>query len=185
MNSSVQSSRNWWTCIAATVLLFSCLSTFTVTAQKPAAVATASPKAQPINGDEMKALLKRDGGNPLLVNYWATWCEPCRDEFPELVKLDEDYRAKGLDFIAISLDDLADIKTEVPKFLKEMKAKMPVYLLNVPDPEPTINYIDPKWGGALPATFLYDNKGAVVYKHFGRVDIKELREAVEKEIATK
>jgi thiol-disulfide isomerase/thioredoxin len=182
MSALLQAIRKWRTCIAATVLLFGCVWTFAVTAQKPAVVTTAAPKAQAINADELKSLLKRNRGNPLLVNYWATWCEPCREEFPELVKLDSDYRGKGLDFIAITLDDAKDINTEVPKFLREMNARMPVYLLDVVDPEPTINFIDPKWGGALPATFLYDNKGAVVYKHFGRVDVKELREAVEQAI---
>jgi len=182
MNSSAQSGRNWWTCIAATVLLFSCLSTFAVTAQKPAAATTTAAKAQPINVDELKTLLKGEGRSPLLVNYWATWCDPCRDEFPDLVKVDKDYRPKGLDFIAITLDDLADINTEVPKFLRAMNASMPVYLLNVADPEPAINYIDPKWGGALPATFLYNKKGEVVYKHFGRVDTAELRSAIDKEL---
>ncbi len=125
-------------------------------------------------------MLKRDGTRPLLVNYWATWCDPCRDEFPDLVKIDKDYKSKGLDFIAITLDDLADLKTAVPEFLRLMKAKMPVYLLNVTDPEPAINAVDPNWGGSLPATFLYNNKGEVVYKHFGRVKTDELRAAIEK-----
>ena len=138
-----------------------------------------------INAAEMQGLLKRDGSRPLLVNYWATWCDPCREEFPELVKIDNDYRPKGLDFIAISLDDLTDIKTEVPKFLRLMKARMPVYLLNVADPEPVINSVDPEWGGALPATFLYNNKGEVIYKHFGRVKIDELRRAIEKLVGSR
>ena len=133
-----------------------------------------------INAAELQGLLKRDGRSPLLVNYWATWCDPCRDEFPDLVKIDDQYRTKGLDFIAISLDDLADINTAVPKFLREMKATMPVYLLNVADPEPAIKAVDRDWGGALPATFLYNNKGEVVYKHFGRIKVDELRAAIEK-----
>jgi thiol-disulfide isomerase/thioredoxin len=133
-----------------------------------------------INTEEMQALLKRDGGRPLLVNYWATWCDPCRDEFPDLVKIDKQYRPKSIDFIAVSLDDLADLKTAVPKFLREMRATMPNYLLNVSDPEPAIKSVDPAWDGALPATFLYNSKGEVVYKHFGRVNTAELRAAIEK-----
>lgn len=125
-------------------------------------------------------MIKRDGTRPLLVNFWATWCDPCRDEFPDLVKIDGDYRTRGLDFIAITLDDLKDIKTEVPKFLRLMRAKMPVYLLNVVDPEPAINAVDPRWGGSLPATFLYNAKGEVVFKHFGRVNTTELRAAIDK-----
>jgi thiol-disulfide isomerase/thioredoxin len=138
------------------------------------------PPPRAINAEELQALLKRDGARPLLVNYWATWCDPCRDEFPDLVKIDKQYRTKGLDFVAISLDDLADLKTAVPRFLRAMKAKMPVYLLNMTDPDPAINAVDRDWGGALPATFLYNNKGEVVYKRFGRVKTNELRAAIEK-----
>src|SRR6187399_1835461 len=53
---------------------------------------------------------------PLLVNFWATWCDPCREEFPDLVRLDADYKDKPLNFVAVSLDDITDIKSEVPKF---------------------------------------------------------------------
>jgi thiol-disulfide isomerase/thioredoxin len=141
--------------------------------------------ARAVNGAEMLALLKRDGKRPLLVNYWATWCDPCRDEFPELVQIDNDYRAKGLDFIAISLDDVVDLKTTVAKFLRDMKATMPVYLLNVADPEPIITAVDRQWGGAMPATFLYNNRGEVVYKHFGRIKTNELRAAIEKLVSSK
>ena len=154
------------------------------TARKSRSTRAAKPSAsvRAVNAEEMQALLKRDGKRPLLVNYWATWCDPCRDEFPDLVKIDRDYRAKGLDFIAITLDDLVDIKTAVPKFLLEMNARMPVYLLNVADPEPAISMVDSNWSGALPATFLYDNTGKVVYKHFGRVNPGELRAAIEQQV---
>jgi thiol-disulfide isomerase/thioredoxin len=150
------------------------------------ATAVKSPAlARAINAAELQDLLKGDGTRPLLVNYWATWCEPCRDEFPDLVKIDGQYRAKGLEFITVSLDDLKDINSEVPKFLREMRAKMPVYLLNVADPEPAINAVDPAWGGALPATFLYNSNGEVAYKHFGRVNTAELRAAIEKLVGSK
>ena len=150
---------------------------------KPAAKRRPTPRA--INGEEMQSLLKRDGTRPLLVNYWATWCDPCRDEFPDLVKIDARYRPQGLDFIAISLDDLSDLKTAVPKFLSTMKATMPVYLLNMPDPEPAINSVDREWSGALPATFLYDKNGQIVYKHFGRIKAVELRAAIEKLVSSR
>jgi len=172
--------------VSRSTLIAICLSSLLFNSSAPAQSRAARRAVKPevstqaINAEEMQALLKRDGARPLLVNYWATWCDPCREEFPDLVEIDKQYRPRDLDFIAISLDDLADLKTAVPKFLREMRAKMPVYLLNVSDPEPAIKSVDPAWDGALPATFLYNQKGEVVYKHFGRVKTAELRAAIEK-----
>jgi thiol-disulfide isomerase/thioredoxin len=133
---------------------------------------------EPIDTDGLKDLISKSRDKPLLVNFWATFCDPCRDEFPDLVKIDREFRPKSLDFVTVSLDDLSGIKTDVPKFLAQMKATMPAYLLNVTDPEPAINAVDPKWQGDLPATFLYNAKGEVVFKAFGRVNTAALREAI-------
>jgi thiol-disulfide isomerase/thioredoxin len=146
----------------------------------PATVAIVSA----INAAGLKGLLSETKQRPLLVNFWATWCDPCRDEFPDLVKIDADYRPNRIDFVTVSLDEIDVIKTDVPQFLDRMKATMPSYLLNVADPEPAINAVDPKWQGDLPATFLYNVRGEVVYKHFGRVDTTELRAAIEKLISS-
>jgi len=135
-----------------------------------------------IDLDGLKKLIQHDpkDARPLLINFWATWCDSCREEFPDLVKIDADYRVKGLNFVAVSLDDVADIKSKVEPFLKEMKAAMPVVLLNVNDPEPAIHTVDPTWQGDMPATFLYDKDGKVVFKHFGRIKPDELRSAIDK-----
>lgn len=150
--------------------------------------AGSSPAAAPevsvreIDLDGLKKLIGRDGARParpLLVNFWATYCEPCRDEFPDLVAIDRDYRSRGLEFVTVSLDDAAEIKTSVPEFLGQMNAAMPAYLLNVADPEPAIKWVDQSWGGGLPATYLYDSSGRVVFKHTGRIKPAELRAALD------
>lgn len=167
--------------VALCVLLLS----LAAPAQKPKSRAAKPRKptvVAPIDADALKGLITQQREGPLLVNFWATYCDPCRDEFPELVKIDKEYRPRSLEFVTVSLDDMTDIKTAVPKFLDEMKAKMPAYLLNVSDPEPAINLVDPKWQGSLPATFLYNEKGEIVYRHIGRVNIAELREAIEKAV---
>lgn len=163
------------------------LASFAVTGQKRVdkrvkVPAKPAPAVIEIDTDKLVGLLKRDPPRPLLINFWATWCDPCREEFPDLVKIDSEYRTKGLDFIAVSLDDLKDIKTEVPKFLQQMNAKMPAYLLNVPDPEVAITAVDKQWSGSLPATFLYDAQGNVVYRRFGRITTADLRAAIEKQV---
>lgn len=140
-----------------------------------------APVVREINLEGLKKLLQRGGqqARPLLVNFWATWCDPCREEFPDLVQINKDYKARGLEFITVSLDDPAEVKTSVPQFLREMRSTMPAYLLNVPDPEPVIKWIDETWGGGLPATYLYDAQGQVIFKHMGRIKPAELRSAIE------
>jgi thiol-disulfide isomerase/thioredoxin len=139
-----------------------------------------------IDLDGLKKLLLRDPKDtrPLLVNFWATWCDGCREEFPDLVKIDNDYRAKGLNFLSVTLDEVSD-KTKAVDFLKEMKATMPVVLLNVNDPEPAIHAVDEKWDGAMPATFLYDREGKLVFKYFGKIKPAELRAAIDKAVGSK
>jgi thiol-disulfide isomerase/thioredoxin len=164
-----------------------CFVGFAAPAQLNGARSAESADIRQIDLDGLKKLLQRDPKDtrPLLINFWATWCDPCREEFPDLVKLDSDYPSKNLNFVAISLDDVADIKTAVPKFLKEMKATMPVVLLNVNDPEPAIKVVDAAWDGQLPATFLYDKDGHVVFRHFGRIKPEELRAALDKAVGGK
>ena len=171
--------------LIAALCLCSLLLSVSASSQSRGYRSRRKPVARAITAEELPALLKREGSRSLLVNYWATWCDPCREEFPDLVKIDKEYRTQGLDSIAISLDDVAELKTGVPAFLRQMKVTMPVYLLNVADPQPSINLVDPKWSGALPATFLYDAKGEVVFKHFGRFNTAELRAAIEKLVGTK
>src|SRR5215217_8124232 len=140
------------------------------------------PVVSAIDTEALKGLITQQRERPLLVNFWATFCDPCRDEFPDLVKIDKEYRPQSLDFVTVSLDDIDQLKTDVPKFLSSMKATMPAYLMNTTDPEPAINFIDKRWQGDLPATYLYNQKGEVVFKHIGRVNTAELREAIEKAV---
>jgi thiol-disulfide isomerase/thioredoxin len=166
------------------VLLVSCvlLASLAAPAQKRKNGAAKAPKivVAPIDTEALKNLLTQQRQRPLLVNFWATFCDPCRDEFPDLVKIDKEFRPQSLEFVTVSLDDMSDIKTTVPEFLGSMKATMPAYLLNVSDPEPAINLVDTNWRGDLPATYLYNEKGEVVFKHVGRVNAAELRSAIEK-----
>ena len=145
---------------------------------------TPEPEIRQIDLDGLKKLLQpaAKDARPLLVNFWATWCDPCREEFPDLVKIDADYRGKNFNFVTVSLDDVSEIGTEVPKFLKEMKATMLTVLLNVNDPEPAIKSVDAGWDGQLPATFLYDKHGKVVFRYFGKIKPDELRAAIDKAI---
>ncbi len=139
------------------------------------------PKVTQIDEAALKNLLKRDGemSKPLLINFWATWCDPCREEFPELVKIDADYKGK-IDFITISLDDSAEINREVPKFLVNMKAEMPAYLLKTDNEEAAIASVTKDWQGGLPFTVLLNEKGEVVYIRQGKIKPEIVRGEIDK-----
>ena len=116
-----------------------------------------------IDGAELKNLLpNKENKKPLLINFWATWCGPCRVEFPDLVEIDADYRAKGLDFVLVSVDDFAIIDTRVPEFLEQYEATMPSYLIDLPTRAKiakAVRQIAPKFPDRYPTTLLFDANG--------------------------
>lgn len=146
------------------------------------------PRVTEFKEDGLKSLLRagEPRERPLLVNFWATWCGPCREEFPDLVKLRALYAAEQIDFALVSLDDVSDIETAVPDFLSESgAAALPAYLLHAEDDSAAINSVDPKWAGELPATFLYDRSGQLVFNHKGRIKPAELQAAIDKTLTAK
>ena len=119
------------------------------------------PKVTQIDAPGLKNLLKPNG-RPLLINFWATWCEPCREEFPDLVKIGTNYKGK-IDLITVSLDELSEINGEVPKFLAEMNSDFPAYLLKTSDEGAAIELVSKDWQGALPFTILFNEQGETIY----------------------
>ncbi|QQS39926.1 MAG: TlpA family protein disulfide reductase [Acidobacteriota bacterium] len=126
-----------------------------------------------IDEESIKPLLVPDG-KPLLINFWATWCEPCREEFPELIEIDRDYVGK-IDFLIISLDDPVEITRDVPKFLEEMGSTMTPYLLRTLDETAVIGSISKDWQGGLPFTVLYDAEGKVAHARQGKIKLPVVR----------
>jgi thiol-disulfide isomerase/thioredoxin len=135
------------------------------------------PVVKKINEVALKQLLK-PGNKPLLVNFWATWCDPCRDEFPDLVKLDREFKGK-IDFITVSLDYAEDIPVKVPQFLQTMKAEMPTYVLITNDETAAINGVFKHWKGGLPFTILYDPSGETVFVTQKVLKLPEIRPRIE------
>lgn len=167
-------------CAVFALLLFGTVDAQKKTSGKKAIPkkAAAGPVVTQIDIEGLKALLVSKG-KPMLINFWATWCDPCREEFPDLVKLDVKYRGK-LNVITISLDDLEDIKTAVPKFLKEQNAQMPAYLLRTPDESAAIALVSKDWSGSLPMTVIVNTKGETAYQKSGKFNTEILTSEIEK-----
>jgi hypothetical protein len=91
------------------------------------------------------------------------------------------YKGK-IDFITISLDDVTDIKTSVPRFLRSMKATMPAYLLSTSDESEAIALVSKDWAGNLPFTILFDDKGRISHQWNGRFRMPILQAEVERAV---
>jgi len=136
------------------------------TAEAPKA--TAGPELKPATVDEILAAVREPGAGAVLVNVWATWCAPCREEFPDLMRLARDYRGRGLRLVLVS----ADFDDQVPAaraFLAQHGVDF-VTFLKTGDDMKFIDALSPEWTGALPATIVYDGRGRRTWFHEGKAD---------------
>jgi len=122
------------------------------------------------------AAIKAPGAQAVLVNVWASWCEPCREEMPDLVRFYRDHRAQGLRVVLISADD-DDQRAEVARILGALGFDGPAFIKRGNDMS-FIDALDPKWKGALPATFLFDGHGVRKRSWLGAVTYDDLRTRV-------
>jgi thiol-disulfide isomerase/thioredoxin len=107
---------------------------------------------------DLQRRLAQQKGKVVVLNFWATWCQPCVEEFPALVKLDNNYRKQGVVVIAVSVDDPESADEVVQPFLKRQRAKFPVLVLD-DDVDLFIRSFDADWGGEVPRTYIYSKSG--------------------------
>lgn len=141
--------------------------------------AHAQGKLSPIDEAGYKALLAREKGKVVLVEFWATWCKPCLKEMPELVKIEQKLRARGFRLVTISNDE-PEREAAALKILQQFAVPQPSYMRRVADEDRFSSSVDAKWEGALPALFLYDRVGRKVQAFIGETPTKEIEAAIEK-----
>ncbi|MFN0118075.1 MAG: peroxiredoxin family protein [Elusimicrobiota bacterium] len=113
-----------------------------------------------MNGKDV-SLKDFQGKDVVLVNFWASWCPPCKEEFPELSELANEYKGHGLQVLAINLDKSQD---RVKKFLEKMKINPgAMTILLDPKSEVVANYV----ARSMPSSFIIDKTGVIRFVHFG------------------
>ncbi len=132
-----------------------------------------SPIVVPASASELAAHV-RAAGRPVVLNVWATWCGPCRAEFPALLMAAQRHRDVRLLLVSTDFDNQL---AEVGKFLVTQGVRDTSFHKRGPDQE-FIDGLNPKWSGALPATFVYDAAGRPVTWWEGAADSARLESAI-------
>lgn len=112
----------------------------------------------------------------ILINFWASWCEPCKEELPALKMLNDKYSAQGLKVILVSIDDVEEI-AEARSFLAENQIQFPSFYKGT-QPLRFVSQIYPKWSGAVPATLLLDRDLKILDAWEGDKTLEEFEQKV-------
>jgi len=125
---------------------------------------TAAPAFTAPDLDGKPWSLENERGNVVLVNFWATWCPPCRQETPDLVHVANQYQAKGLSVVGISMDEgNGDV---IRRFVDEYRIPYRVVRAGTQQSFPV---------QALPTTFLIDRRGRIANRYEGAVSEAALK----------
>jgi thiol-disulfide isomerase/thioredoxin len=116
--------------------------------------------------------LKQYAGKTVVLNFWATWCEPCREEMPELSALHQIYQGKNVVVLGVAIDDVATID----EFLKETKVSYPLFAAEMEGMQIAANLGNDK--AVLPYTVIIKADGNVAKTYFGRVSKPLLEETL-------
>lgn len=129
-----------------------------------------------LDSTRLDSLIRNRDGRPLVLNVWATWCAPCREEFPDLIRASREF--PEVDFVALSVDYPEELEKKVVPFVREMRVPFPVFVQDFDRQEDLINRLDPDWMGAIPATFVFDAKGELRAALIGKQSYQEFQAAV-------
>jgi len=122
-------------------------------------------------------LLEQYKGKPLLVTFWATWCEPCRDEYPILNELAKQYAPQGLKVVGVSLDQDGDLIL-MRRFLARYKPIFPNYRKKKGEEDAFVQAVLPGWNGSIPASVFYGKDGQQVGHFVGAGDHETYEAAI-------
>jgi thiol-disulfide isomerase/thioredoxin len=117
--------------------------------------------------DQLLAKIEQRNGKGLFLNFWASWCDPCKEEMPHITELFDEYETERVEFLGVSLDSFTGTEQEVPKSMKTLGINFPVVILKMQDQNKDIPRIDPEWKGQIPHTIVYNNKGEIVQTFSG------------------
>ena len=148
-----------------------------------AGLATSAPPLPIVNAQALLQKIRESGQRGVIVNAWASWCDPCRDELPMLARVAPKLAARGVPIWLVSVDD-PDGFAAAKALLESLHIALPAFAAAPPLQDFKLG-VNPKWPGMIPVSFLFDGTGKLRYFWPGEVYEKELSPIVEGFVAGK
>ncbi len=145
---------------------------------------SAAIQVELVSAKDLRQLRKASPGKVQLVNFWATWCGPCVDEFPELVELSHRFGSAGLQLVTVSANTPEE-KDQVVAFLRRFNPPSRNLLFSSTDHYTMLKSFDSGWVDTIPYTALVDRKGKIVFRKEGRIDKAELEAEISRVLAAR
>jgi thiol-disulfide isomerase/thioredoxin len=147
------------------------------------------PSAHPVHSssmmtevtpDQVFQKIKELNARVVLVNFWASWCEPCKKEFPQLLKLRETWKERGLRVMFISIDEPSD-QPAAEEFLHQQNVGFETYSKGAQSLS-FVSKLFPKWEGAVPTTLLFNSQSQLLDAWEGDASLKEFEEHIQRQL---
>lgn len=134
-----------------------------------------------VNYPELQKVIQKDDNKLYVVNFWATWCQPCVAELPEFMEVNAQMASRDdFEMILVSMDDVEALKSKVIPFIQKNKLEVRHFLLDdVKNMNEWIPDVNANWSGAIPATVLYRNGKAVHFTE-GKLSKSALQDIISK-----
>jgi thiol-disulfide isomerase/thioredoxin len=133
-----------------------------------------------LDAQGLSRLMRERNGKILFLNIWATWCAPCVEEFPDLIKLHRAFGGRPVDVVGISADFDDEVESKIIPFLKKQGVPFRVYVASFRRQQDFINAIDRSWSGALPASLIIDPQGKRSFFLVGKGTFEQFKKEIEK-----
>jgi thiol-disulfide isomerase/thioredoxin len=127
----------------------------------------------PLDASGLRAELNELDGRVILVNFWATWCRPCLEEIPTLVKLEAELHDQGFSLVAVSLDEPDSDDVYIKNFMDQRFPGFSSYRSLERYKDNMVSVIDPAWNEILPTTYLLARDGSVARRIQGALSHEE------------
>jgi thiol-disulfide isomerase/thioredoxin len=127
--------------------------------------------------NDLKAFMK-NAKEPVIINFWATFCKPCIAELPHFQTLADQYKSKGVKLVMVSLDLKEAFPEKLSLFVKKLNLSSPVVFLDESNADIFCPVVDSSWSGAIPASIFINNN--IGYKKFFEEELS--KEKLEREI---